>query len=438
MRKRILGFVAATALTATMGAASVMAQDVIGEGSVAAQACTEPGQLTMWVWDENWATTIGEAITQWEADYCPGAEVDLQVQPWADYWTQLSTNAAGGELPDVFNMSQDRFFFYASNDVLLDLQPYLDEAGVDTSVWGSGMIDPYRWGEEQNLYAVPVNWDTVAVYYNRDLFDAAGVEYPTADWTWDDFAASAEALTDAEADVYGAAVYSEYQAGYPNWIASTGTTPVVEADRSACTLQEEGSVRALNFLRGLYDAGYMPSISTIGGASADNSFDFWLAGRVAMVAGGSWKLPTAFEQATFNWDVVQLPRDPETDRTRSILHSVGYVASANTDAPDLAANLILFLGSDEGQQYFAEAGGVAPANPSQQQTWIDAFGDTDVNIQTFVDAIQDSQGVTPFAEIWDTMNTELVVNIFDLNLSVEEATQTACDFINTQLPSQQS
>ena len=393
-------------------------------------ACDEPGELTMWVWDENWATIIGQAIDEWVADYCPGATVDLQVQPWANYWDLLRTNVAGGDMPDVFNMSQTNVGFYQENEALLDLQPYLDAAGIDTSVWGSGMIDPYRGGENGDLYALPVNWDTIAVYYNKDLFDAAGLEYPTAEWTWDDFAADAEALTDAAAGVYGAAAYSEYQAGWPNWVAATGIAPVIASDHTTCTLQDAGSIEGLTFLKGLLDAGYMPTISDLGGTSADDAFNAWLAGRVAMVTGGSWKLPAALESADFNWDVVQLPRNPETGRSRSIVHSVGYVGAASTDTPDLAANLIIFLGSDAGQRYFAEAGGVAPAAPSQQQTWIDAFGTDEVNIQTFVDALQDSQGVTVFDEIWNIGNTELPVNIFDLGMSVEEATALGCEAVD--------
>ncbi len=396
------------------------------EPAIAAVPCEQPGTLTMWVWDENWARVIGASIEAWKENYCPGAEVNLSVQPWGQYWDLLATNAAGGDLPDVFNMSQDRFFFYASNETLLDLQPYFDEAGVDTSLWGSGMIDPYRWGEDRDLYAAPVNWDTIAIFYNKDLFDAAGLDYPTSDWTWDDFAAAAAALTDPANDVYGAAVYSEYQAGYPNFIASTGIAPVVNPARTECTLDDPASLEALNFLKGLYDAGYMPSISIMGGASADDAFNFWLAGRVAMVSGGSWKLPAAIEQASFNWNVVQLPRNPDSGRTRSILHSVGYVASSRAANPDLAANLILFLASDEGQRFFAEGGGVAPANPAVQDQWINAFGDVGVNIQAFVDATQDSQGVTVFGEIWDNINTELVINIFDLGMSVEDAVASAC------------
>lgn len=404
--------------------------------SIPAMACAEPGELTMRVWDENWAAVIQQSIDAWIAEYCPGATVTLEVVPWDQYWTLLRTDATSGNLPDIFNVSQDRFFFYAENGAILNLQPYWDEFGVDTSLWGSGMIDPYRWGEARDLYAAPVNWDTIVMFYNKDMFDAAGLDYPTAEWTWDDFAAAAAALTDPANDVYGAAVYSEYQSGYTNFIASTGIPPVVGAGRTECTLDEPGSVEALEFLAGLYNDGYMPSVSLIGGASASDSFNFWLAGRVAMVTNGSWNLPTAIEQATFNWDVVQLPRNPETGRTRSIVHSVGYVASSNSDAADLAANLILYLVSDEGSAFFANAGGVAPANPAQQQAWVDSFGETSVNIQAFVDALEDSQGVTVFDEIWDTANTELVINIFDLNVPVVDAVAQACGFIDAQLAAQ--
>lgn len=412
------------------GGALTTAQE---EAVITPTACKEAGELTMWVWDENWHQIIGDSIAAWEAAYCPGASVDLQVITWADYWRKVES---GEDLPDVFNMSQDRFFFYADSDVLLNLQPYWDEAGVDTTLWGSGLVDPYRWGENGDLYAGPVNWDTIAIYYNKTLFDEAGVAYPTAEWTWDEFAETARALTNPSQAIYGAAVYSEYQSGYTNWIAATDTTPIVEAGRTRCTLQDSGSLEALNFLKSLYDEGVMPSIAVLGGASADNAFDYWETGQVAMITGGSWKLQEALNEVTFDWDVVTLPRNPANGRSRSILHAVGYVANAQTDTPDLAANLILYLVSDEGQRFFAEAGGVAPANPSPdlQQLWVDSFGETNVNVQAFVDATTDSQGVTVFDEIWDAINTEIVVNLFDLGMSVEDATARACEFIDSQLP----
>lgn len=389
--------------------------------------CAEPGELTMWVWDENWQEVIGESIEIWKENYCPGAEVELIQQPWGNYWELLRTNAASGDMPDVLNMSQTFVNFYFENDALLNLQPYFDEFGVDTSLWGAGMIGPYT--VDGDLYAAPVNWDTIAIYYNQDMFDAAGLDYPTEEWTWDDFADYAAALTNQEEDIFGAAVYAEFQAGYANFISSTGESPVLTSDRTECTLTSEESLSALNFLKGLLDEGYMPSVSEMGGASPDDAFALFASERVAMITAGSWKLPQATTELDFNWDIVRLPRNPETGISRSQLHSVGYMASSSTENPDLAANLILYLASDEAQQLFAEAGGVAPANPNPalQAVWAEAFADSGKNVQAYIDATQESQGVTLFSEVFSIANNELVVNIFDLDIPVEDAAQMACD-----------
>jgi multiple sugar transport system substrate-binding protein len=411
----------------------VRAQDT-GEVVFAPQQCAAPGELTMWVWDENWQKVLTESVAAWESIYCNGATVNIELYPWANYWDTLQTNAAAGDLPDIFNISQDRFFFYAENEALLNLQPYLDAAEIDETLFPSGGIDPYRIGEAGDAHAVPLEWVTVAVLYNKDMFDAAGLEYPTNDWTWDDFAEAAAALTKPEEDIYGAAVYSEFQGGFANWIAATGTSPIVNAEKTECTVDDPGSVEALTFLKNLYDQGYMPSVSTLGGTSADDAFNFFVSGKVAMITAGAWKLPQAFESIEFNWDVVKLPKNPTTERSRSIVHSVGYAAAANSDNPDLAANLIIYLISDEGQRFFAEAGGVAPANPSEAllETWLSAFPEG-VNVRAYADAREDSQGVTVTGNI-GAVNNEIVVNLFDLNMSVEDTVAAACETVLANLP----
>jgi len=424
--------VAITFLSAVMALSALFTAPVSAADSpvIAAQKCDKPGKLTFWVWDDNWKKTLDKSVANWVEKYCPGAEVNVVQQPWDSYWTQLKTSASGGDLPDIFNLSQDRFYAYAQTGAVLNLQPYWDKYGVKTSVWGTGLVDPYRYGDKGDLYAAPVNWDTVAIFYNKDLFDAAKIAYPTADWTWDDFASAAAKLTDSAKDVYGADVYVGYQTGYPNWIASAGVSPVVDAAKTTCTLTDKVSVDTLNFLKDLEDKGYQPKPSIVGGTSADDVFNFFAQGKVAIISGGSWKLPDAYSKLKFNWDVVQFPKNPTTKRSRAILHAVGYVAAAKTKEPDLAANLILYLSSDEGQQFFAAAGGVAPANPSPavQKLWIDSFK-AGKNVQAFVDATKDSQGVTAFDQIWDVADTQLVVNIFDLGKSVDESTKAACSAI---------
>ncbi|MBN1286333.1 MAG: sugar ABC transporter substrate-binding protein [Anaerolineae bacterium] len=416
---------------------------------IAPVPCKAPGKLTMWVWSANWQPLIQAAIDEWETTYCPGAAVDLQLHgPFGIYWGQLDLAARMGGTPDVFNINQPFFQDYAAAGRLLDLQPYWDEAGIDTTLWGPGLVDPYRWGEAGDLYAGPVNWDTVGVFYNKDMFDAAGLPVPPAGWDWDLFADYAAALTDPEAGVYGALAYVGFQVGYANWIASAGTTPVVEADRSRCTLADAGSIRALTFLRGLIDDGYMPSVTDMGEAlgvetiTEREAFQFWAEGRAAMLTGGSFAVPDALANVPFNWDVLPLPRHPQTGRSRSIVHAVGYAASATTADPDLAANLILYLVSDEAQMLFAEAGGVAPANPAPalQRAWITSLGATGSveNIDVFITATFDSQGVTVFGDIWDFVNGQIVIDLFSEEApDIAEAARAACEYIDQHLPGTQ-
>ena len=405
------------------------------DAAIPAAACAEPGSLDVRVWDENWAATVQTIVDQWIADYCPGAEVTVNQVPWGQYWDLLRTDAASGDLPDVFNIIQAYGQEYINNDALLDLQPYLDAAGIDPTVWGAGSVDPYRDAETQDVYATPLEWVTVAIYYNKDLFDAAGLDYPTADWTWDDFAAAAEALTNPDEGVYGAAVYAQYQGGYGDWIASTGTPPVVTADHTTCTLQEPGSIEALTFLKGLLDAGYMPSVSQMGGTSADDEYNLFKSGKVAMYLNGAWKLPDTIRDVTFNWDIVQMPKNPTTGLSRPVLHASAWTASATSENPDLAANLVQYLISDEGQEIFAAAGGVAPSspNPALQEVWVNSF-DSDVNIQAFVDARLETQSATNFnGDAFNQATADLVLNIFDLGMSVEDATAQACETMQPDL-----
>lgn len=435
LRTKRFSILMLVALLSMVLMAPAQAQD---EVAIPAAACAEPGSLTLRVWDENWAATVQTIVDQWIADYCPGAEVTVNQVPWANYWDLLRTDASAGDLPDVFNIIQAYGQEYVNDDALLDLQPYLDAAGIDPAAWGAGSVDPYRDAETGDVHAVPLEWVTVAIYYNKDLFDAAGLEYPQAGWTWDDFEAAAAALTNPDEGVYGAAVYAQYQGGYGDWIASTGTAPVVSADRTTCTLQEPGSLEALNFLKGLLDNGYMPSVSQMGGTSADDEYNLFKSGKVAMYLNGAWKLPETISDVTFNWDIVQMPVNPTSGLSRPVLHASAWTAAATSDNPDLAANLVQYLISDEGQEIFAAAGGVAPSSPNQalQDVWVSSFGDAGVNIQAFVDARIETQSATNFnGDAFNQATADLVINIFDLGMSVEDATALACETMQPDLVS---
>jgi len=254
----------------------------VAGATIPAAKCEQPGDLTIRVWDENWAKVLKDATAAWVANYCPPANVTIDQVPWSNYWDKLKIDASSGDLPDVFNLNQATGYNYAAQGSLLDLTPYFAKSGIDATVWGPGLVDPYRFGDNKDIYAAPLEWVTAVIFYNKDLFDKAGLAYPTADWTWDDYAKDAAALTDSANGVFGSASFAEYVAGWGSWIASAGVPPQVTQDHTTCTLTEPRSIEALNFLKGLQDKGYSPSISQLGGSGADDEYNLFKSGKVGM------------------------------------------------------------------------------------------------------------------------------------------------------------
>ncbi len=137
---------------------------------------------------------IAEAFT---AEH-PNVTVEIQLTPYKEYFTKLQTAVSGGSAADVFWMNGPNFQLYASNGVLAPLD---DQGGIDPADYSQGLVDLYTF--DGKLYGAPKDFDTVALWYNKELFDAAGVAYPEAGWTWDDFTAAAAALTDPATGRWG-------------------------------------------------------------------------------------------------------------------------------------------------------------------------------------------------------------------------------------------
>ena len=162
---------------------------------------------------------------------------------------------------------------------------------------------------------------------------------------------------------------------------------------------------------------------SLGGTNADDEYNMFKSGKVAMYSNGEWQLPNAIADVPFNWDIVTLPKNPTTGMSRSTVHAVAYAASANTANPDLAANLIQYLASDEGEKFFAEAGGVPPADPAPEllQMWKDSFGDTDrqhSGVHRRAGQLAGRDHVRRSGRSDDRDDHQ----IFDLGMSVEDAT----------------
>lgn len=156
--------------------------------------------LTVAIWDggqQKGLLEIMDAFTK-----ATGIQTELQVVEWSSYWTLLEAGATGGDMPDVFWMHSNEAVRYMANDILLDLTDRIENSSVlEMDKFADDLKEMYQY--DGRTYAVPKDIDTVAIWYNKTMFDEAGIPYPDGSWTWDDFYDIAVKLTKEDGSQYG-------------------------------------------------------------------------------------------------------------------------------------------------------------------------------------------------------------------------------------------
>ena len=213
--KRIL----AAAMAAAMGLSMLTACGNDSSDSSNASSGEDAGTLNVKIWDSTQLEGIRQICEEWSAE--SGVDVQVEVVNWDNYWTLLEAGASGGQMPDVFWMHSNNAQRYMDAELLLNLNDYIaaDES-IDMDNYYQDIVELYT-QDDGTYYAIPKDYDTIALWYNKDMFDAAGIEYPTNDWTWDDLYEAGKALT--KDGKYGMAMDTDLnQEGYYNIIYSYG------------------------------------------------------------------------------------------------------------------------------------------------------------------------------------------------------------------------
>ena len=331
------------------------------------------GELSVTIWDEGQRPGLQQIVDDWSAQ--SGVKATIQVVDWNDYWTLLEAGATGGELPDVFWMHSNVAQKYMENDQLLDLTDKIAASDkIDLSNYYEGIVNLYQSNGKQ--YAVPKDIDTIALWYNKTIFDEMGVPYPDDTWTWDDFAANAKKLTNA--DHWGYAIApGNNQEGYYNTIYSMGGF-VISDDKKKSGMDDPNTIKAMKLFTDMIAEGSCPDLATVS-ETAPN--ELLCAGKTAMSINGSWML-AGFrdnEYAAANCDVAVLPYTKSPDDRVSIYNGLGWAAAANTKNPEAAWSLIEYLGSKEAQLKQAELGVTMSAYKGTSDAWVNSVKCFDLN-----------------------------------------------------------
>ena len=226
----------------------------------------------------------------------PDIDVKVQSAPFKDYFTLLQTDLSGGTGPDVFELNYENFVSYAAKGVLLDLgtQSGADKTW-DASVYYARALSIFQDGKKQ--FALPESFSTVLLFYNKDLFDAAKVDYPKADWTWGDALAAAKKLTDKGKGVWG--LYSPVQFYEFFKKAAQGDCKFFNDGKTESLLNSPECVAVLTTMLSFTKEGVMPTPADLGGVADDALFK---SGKLAMWVNGIWQF-AAMKDASFKWDI---------------------------------------------------------------------------------------------------------------------------------------
>lgn len=320
----------------------------------------------------------------------PDVNVEITHIPSArEYRTRLSTEFASGNPPDITLWNYRRYANFAAGDMFEPLGPYLEKSNlVQPDDFFPIAIEAFTWHGE--LMCIPQNISSLVVYYNQDLFDVAGVPYPSNDWNWDDFVRTAVALTkdfdnDGVIDQYGLGTeISLYRLAPFIW---QNNAPIVDnfSNPNRLTLNRPPSLEALQWFVNLRQE-YRVIPDRVEETAMDSESRF-VAGTTAMFLNSRVGVPAYREIKSFAWDVASLPRNKIS---AGVLHSDAYCLSKVTKNKEAAWKFIEFANSIEGQTIIAQSGRTVPSlvkvaesiafldptqRPYNSRIWLDSVSD---------------------------------------------------------------
>ncbi|MER5437509.1 sugar ABC transporter substrate-binding protein [Streptomyces sp. NPDC002790] len=424
MRRRSLLAAAATTLAAaplTSGCGPSSSNASMAKGGDSRR-----GHLTYGVWDVYQLPAMQRAARAFERSR-PGVSVDVQLTPNGTYWTKLRTACTGGAAPDVFWMNGPNFGMYADAGQLLPLDTGGDDAVLRTDDFPSELVSLYRWKGTQ--YGAPKDFDTVALWYNKELFDRAKVPYPDAHWTWQDLIENSQRLTDRKRGIYGVGAPVRAQENYYDSIPQAGGW-VISADKQQSGYADEKTRDGLRlWIDLIHRYRSSPTLQQMADTDPTQMFQ---SGTLAMTYEAS------YNAATFHTDrelraKIDVAPIPKGKHRAGVLHGLANVVYARTPNPELARDFVRFLGTERISLLQGKYGTAIPARNGTAQPW--AAGMPHFNLQVHLDALDDAVLYPSSANsaAWQHKEQMWLAKAWSGVESLESATDSLADAMNQLL-----
>ncbi|ADD02037.1 extracellular solute-binding protein family 1 [Thermoanaerobacter italicus Ab9] len=317
------------------------------------QETAKPVTIKLGMWSSSPAEKkiVDDQIAKFKEKY---PNIDVQIETIVgDYMQKLQTELASNTAPDIFYLDSMPAPQLMSSGVLEPLDDYIKKYNVDVNDFEPALLSAFQW--EGKTYGLPKDFNTLALFYNKDMFKAAGINEPPK--TWEELRDVAKKLTK---DGVKGLVLSADLARFDAFINQNGGS-VYQDGKVTLNLPE--NAQALDFYVGLITKDKVADTPQNMGEGWNG--DAFAAKKAAMAIEGGWMIPFLKEKAPdLNYGIAELPAGKQKS---TMAFTVAYVMNKNSKHKDEAFKLIEFLTGKEGQQFVVDSGLALPSRKSMQE-----------------------------------------------------------------------
>ncbi|NUU62484.1 ABC transporter substrate-binding protein [Paenibacillus agri] len=322
-------------------------------------------QLTFTTWGD---VTSGSSEQQLADEFNaahPDIEVKFEPVPGDGYATKLTTSLASGTAADVFLIGEGDFYSYVDKGVVEPLDDYIaKDSTFDLAMYQKDLIDMERINDK--LYYLPKDFNPLALWYNKRIFDEAGVPYPSDDWTWDDMFATAKKLTKQENGKYTQFGFNAGTWEYPiyTYLWTNGTDIAnEEGTKAEGFMNSEKTVQAMEKYVALSkgDGRVSPTpqdTQTMGGDSS-----MFMTDKLAMMVTGRW-IKSDLDKSNVEYGSALIPKGADGERA-GIIAAAGWAMNSKTKHKAEAFELMKWLSGTDAQKLRSKNGLVLPATVAE-------------------------------------------------------------------------
>ncbi len=316
-------------------------------------------KLTLAGWSSNPAED--ESLNAALAAFTEETGIAVEFTPSTDHTVTMQNAFASGTYPQVFYVDSFKLPDWAEAGVLAEGEDFIE----DQEGFYQPLLDIFTY--DGVLYCPPKDFSTMALQYNKDLFDAAGLEYPTADWTWDDLKAAAEALTDPDAGVIGLVLPPELPRWLPFLYQAGGG---ILDENGEFIFDSEETLTAIEYYLSFATEGIGGTPSSVDSGWGGEAFG---KGRAAMAMEGNWVIQFLLDNyPELNWGVAELPAGPAGKATMAF--TVCYGVAKDNDYPEESWALVNYLTNEAGAARVATSSfGPMPTRPSAAELYLETW-----------------------------------------------------------------